>query len=1053
MRRRYRWLAGAAIIIGGAGIALWFLRQPIATRFVDDALVRAGVDAAYRIETVGINHQRLTGVRLGDPARPDLIAREVDLWLEHGWSGPRVTRVRARGVRLVGHYDGARMRFGQLDRLLPAPSDEPLTLPDMAVDLRDAAAHVTTPWGAAVIGLSGNGHARDDFAGALALRASRLAAGPCAFAGLAGDVRLTISDASPKVTGPVRVRQTRCDAGSTSAAIEGLIAQTDLRLAADWQSLSGDIGWRSGAGRTAHGEARSTQGAINLTGSVNRVAIARGWMAFNHLASPQLHAGRMVIAGTARHAAGDTALRLGVAGRRMALAPAWRQRLAAVAERGDAPLLGPLLAQAGAALDRAGQNFALEAPLLVDGDAGGWRVQLGQASIAAPTGAAIDIAGAPAAIWTSAGGLALDGTATMAGGGLPQARLALRRAGPAAPISGSLAMAPYAAQGAVLAMTPLQFTVDAGGTTRFAGGAAISGPLPDGRADRLAFPFRGTLAPNGMVTISGECRPVRWQSLTSGALALGAQEITLCGEDAARLVRVGPAGVSGGLTIPDINLRGRMGGSAFALDSGPLRWRMGDPLALNRVAVQLGDGDSAVRLNVDRLSSAFGGQGPTGELAGGAGRIGTVPFLLSDMGGRWRWRDGALEIAGAARVDDAAQPDRFEPMQAPDIRLRLADGAIGVTGRLRLISTGTPVADVTIRHRLASGSGDARFALVPLRFASDGLQPEALTPLALGVVANVDGVVHGDGIVRWSPAGVTSEGDFSTPGTNLAAAFGPVSGLSGRIHFDDLIALSTPPGQEVALASVNPGIVVVDGRVRYQLLAGQRARIEGGRWDFAGGQLLLQPSLISFGNEEPRRLVFDVSGVDAALFLQRYGFENISATGVFDGVLPTVFDGQGGRVEGGILVVRPGGGTLAYVGELSTRDLGYFGNMAFGALRSLRYDDLAIRMEGRIDGEMLTSVQFQGLGQGAGAVNNFLTRRLAALPFAFNIQIKAPFRGLLTSARGFYDPTVLIDQNLPALIRAQRAAEAEAAAATAAGNPSAPPARPSVQPPESGNRP
>jgi len=68
----------------------------------------------------------------------------------------------------------------------------------------------------------------------------------------------------------------------------------------------------------------------------------------------------------------------------------------------------------------------------------------------------------------------------------------------------------------------------------------------------------------------------------------------------------------------------------------------------------------------------------------------------------------------------------------------------------------------------------------------------------------------------------------------------------------------------------------------------------------------------------------------------------------------------------------------------------------------------------------------------------FLTNQVAKLPLVFNVKIKAPFRQLLTSAKGFYDPSLLIEQNLPALMRAQEEAEAAAKGAP-----------PPVQPPES----
>src|SRR3546814_15678016 len=120
---------------------------------------------------------------------------------------------------------------------------------------------------------------------------------------------------------------------------------------------------------------------------------------------------------------------------------------------------------------------------------------------------------------------------------------------------------------------------------------------------------------------------------------------------------------------------------------------------------------------------------------------------------------------------------------------------------------------------------------------------------------------------------------------------------------------------------------------------------------------------------------------------------------------------------------------LAYVGELSNHDLGTMANFAFGALRSLKYDDLSILLNGDLDGEMVTDIRFGGVGQGEGATRNFLIDQVAKLPFVFNVKIHAPFRQLITSATGFYNPTVVIDQNLPTLLRAQEQVDAARAGA------------------------
>jgi hypothetical protein len=155
-----------------------------------------------------------------------------------------------------------------------------------------------------------------------------------------------------------------------------------------------------------------------------------------------------------------------------------------------------------------------------------------------------------------------------------------------------------------------------------------------------------------------------------------------------------------------------------------------------------------------------------------------------------------------------------------------------------------------------------------------------------------------------------------------------------------------------------------------------------------------------------------------------------------------IFDERGGRIEDGHLVVRPGGGTIAYVGEVSQEDLGFWGNFAFQALKSLRYRNLDIVMNGPLAGEMITEVKFAGVSQGAGANRNFLFDRLQKLPLVFNLRIKAPFRGLIDSAQSFYDPRRLIKRNLPALIEEQRKRAVPPA-------PGLVPAPPAVQPTES----
>ena len=289
-------------------------------------------------------------------------------------------------------------------------------------------------------------------------------------------------------------------------------------------------------------------------------------------------------------------------------------------------------------------------------------------------------------------------------------------------------------------------------------------------------------------------------------------------------------------------------------------------------------------------------------------------------------------------------------------------------------------------------------------------QPRELTELAYGVVSLVEGTVTGQGRIDWNAADITSSGAFSTDNINLAAAFGPVQGARGTVEFTDLLNLTTAPGQRIAIDSVNPGIEVNDGVVLFSLTEGTRLMVEAAQWPFLGGQLTMQPLMMNIGVGEQRRYVFSIEGLDAARFVERMEMSNLAATGIFDGVLPVVFDEMGnGRLEGGMLSARPPGGHVSYIGQLTYEDLSYIGNFAFQALRDLDYNRMEVGLDGPLTGELVTQVRLDGVRQGATAQSNFITRRIAQLPIRLVVNLRAPFYQLISTMRAMYDPTALSD--------------------------------------------
>lgn len=1036
-----RWLTAGAVAALAAGA--WVAREPIADEVLRDQLESRGVPARYRIDSIGLRSERLSNIVIGDPRRPDLTAKKVEILLGYGWTGPYISDVRAEGVRLYGRFIDDRLSFGSLDKFRDPESKDPFALPDLSVVLRDARARIATPWGDIGAALNGGGNLRRDFAGKLALVAPAVTAAGCSGNDISFYGTVLVRDVRPRLVGPLRGRALRCADGRVTAASPQIAL--DLSLSEDLQS------WRGQADASIAALVADPGGASPVRADRLGVLARFDGTAVQTKLAIDADIARLRGAGfaaksvslDARGSVGSAAPKFEgkIAFAQANGSDAMRRALAGSAHGLAGTPVGPLATKAAAALARLLAGASGSADFELAGEGPSARIDLIAPQLTSTSGARFTgstdsrigyLYGAeqPAVL--------VSGQWGFGGGDLPSGTIRLDRR-PDGTLTGQASLAPYGAGDARLALTPIRFSGGPGGLLRFAATATLSGPLAGGRVERLTVPLAGALAPTGALALDGGCSRVGAERIAVGGFRLGQSAIDLCSRPGAPLLSAGPDGLRGSIRIPGVALRGTSGASPFSLKSGPaaidlatMRW------SLALADIRLGEGEGVTRFAAQSLSGRAAPGGMAGDLGGASGKIGAVPLDMSDIEGQWRWAEGALTLDGGLTLTDAAAPEaRFYPLVSKGARLRFAAGVIDATAGFSEQKTGTKILDAVIRHRLGDGSGSADLAVRELRF-NDNFQPDQLSYLAKGVVANVQGSVVGDGRIEWNDAGVTSHGTFATADANLAAAFGPVTGLTTTLRFDDLLGLKSAPGQTAHVGEINPGIPVVDGEIEYRLLGDNRVRVEGGRWPFAGGELLLHPATLDFAADQPRRLTFDVVGVEAAVFLQNFGFENINATGKFDGSLPVVFDGLGGRIVNGRIDARNGGGTLAYVGELSNHNLGTIANFAFGALRSLKYDDLTIILNGDLDGEMVTDIRFGGVGQGEGATRNFLINQIARIPLVFNVKIKAPFRQLLTSAKGFYDPSLLIEQNLPALMRAREEAEA---AAKAASNP--------VQPPES----
>ena len=599
----------------------------------------------------------------------------------------------------------------------------------------------------------------------------------------------------------------------------------------------------------------------------------------------------------------------------------------------------------------------------------------------------------------------------MAGGGLPTGTVTIHQL-PNGAINGVGNFRPYTVAGATLSLSTLRFRAQPSGATRFSTVAGLTGRFPGGQVRNLNLPISGEVGARGGIQVGQECMVVSWDYLRMQQLQLGRTRLPVCPTGPA-IIAQSPGGelrIGGRITNPA--LVGRLGESPFRLNASSILLSQAGFNGSN-VALRLGRAEAPIALDAETLRGAFGSRGASGTLSNAEAMIGNVPLRMRDIDGRWRFAGSDLTIDGSLFVEDRADPPRFYPLKSDDVHFVMSDERITAAGSLRHPDSGTHVTDVAIDHNLDSGSGFATLDVPGITFGPN-LQPEELTRLTEGVVALVEGTLRGRGRIEWSDSGeVTSTGDFSTQDMDLAAPFGPVEGLTTSVHFTDLLGLETSPGQVATIRSMNPGIIVENGIIRYQLLPNQLVRIERGEWPFMGGRLVLQETILNFGSPSDKRLTFELIGFDAKQFVDSLGFEGLELTGTFDGVLPMIFDEDGGRIVGGRLDSRPPGGQFRYAG--TKPDAGLMVGVAFDLLSDLRFRSMVIRLDGDLAGEFATrfTISEITLGTEGGFVAGLVRGAFKNVPMIVNLNINGPFRALIQMAKGFKDPRPVIEPVMP----------------------------------------
>jgi len=1017
------WVIGAGVLALATGI-VWSQRITLADRLIARQLESLHLPARYRLVELGATHAVLADVSIGDAKRPDFTAQS--LRLEVGLSGglPNITALRLTAPRLRGQFQNGQLSLGSLDPLWKTPSKTPFRLPDVDLTISDGRASISSdaasgygPIGAA---LSGQGNLRDGFAGQIALRAPRLAASGCSVnAALSG--ALKVANESPQFSGPIQLAGLACNTGITIAKAH---IATQLRLARALDSGEADLAIDATSLHTPSASFTRLTGPLKLAlGEGNANAI--GNLVAHNVVATGLTAKTLGLSGRLRAPFPNLARIDGegeVTGTALAPDAASFAQLTRAQTATQGTLAAPLIAQIAANLRRETAASQLASHFTFHAGEGAFSAVLPQLRLLGSSQATLLKAERLTLNAPKGAPLQISGSFSSATPGLPQITGSIERGGAAL----RLKMADYRMIGptregdASVSLPELLLTHEGQSwraqSWRMRGKATLSGALAQGvRIANLALPLDGRITSGGEIALWPQCTALHFDRLTLPAATLDVAALKLC-PTAGPILATGIGGPRINAQIAPLSLTGRMGESPLKLTTGPLQFalspRRATTLTGEKIAVTLGQGADASRFTLASLTANLSAQ-IAGRFTGLDVALAPVPADIKGANGAWAYTGGALRLTDIAlRVKDREQVPRFAELAARNASLTLYQGVITADATLREPISDRAIVRLAIGHDLASAKGHADLALDGLTF-DKALQPDRLSALVQGTIANAQGRFDGSGRIDWQPDGkttkLTSSATIATKGFDFAGMVGPVKGVAGTVQFTDLLGLVTAPHQRLTIGAINPGIEATDGTLDFSMEPGYLLVVDGASWPFMDGTMEMSPARLQLGGTSMRRFEMRLAGVNAAKFLAKMEVNNLSASGIFDGRVPLVFDQNGGRVVGGELASRPPGGMVSYVGELSYRDLSPMANYAFQALRSLKFSEMRIGLDGDLAGDVVTRVAMQGLGQGETAKKNFLTRQIAKIPLQFNVNIHAPFYQMFGSLRSLYDTTYVGD--------------------------------------------
>lgn len=505
---------------------------------------------------------------------------------------------------------------------------------------------------------------------------------------------------------------------------------------------------------------------------------------------------------------------------------------------------------------------------------------------------------------------------------------------------------------------------------------------------------------------------------TGGGIQLTPTSLTICPEDQ-RFIRQENGRATGRIALGDITLpfQGNDVSGSAQLTAAKLVWSYQDrlqfDLSATRIFVPLRIGDRTLNIAttspiIDIIladTTQFTARVSNTTLSGQL-----VPANVTIGSGNFEGRLISQGFTGQASATDVRISDiNADPIYRPLLSTLNAtfDGTrMSLSGPVRLAANGVKVAQVGFNMDLLTLDGTGFVTSETLEFRPKGLQPKDLSDRARGLLSNGRGSLAGraDLLIRsgnLSGTGQITARDFGFDTLRIGA----VDGVNGTINFSDLLDVTTPSGQQVSIAKLNPGIPLNNGELSFQILGGQQANIEAATWPFAGGILRALPTKWTIAGTSDI-ITVEADKIELSQLIETLSLPDIEAEGTVSGTFPIELQGGNAFVRNARLVADSKGGVIRYKGnalpETQGRDQDNVTQAAFKALRNLRYSVLELGVNGNLIGDIVVSVKVLGKNPDV----------LGGAEFSFNIAVDSKLAQLIQTGRGLMSSDVITETTI-----------------------------------------